>query len=88
MTYRVCFGAPRLASGVALYWYEQRRTQAPAWMPARLSAWWTRWRRISPRRRIVLDNPALGKHSIALPDEAALHTMQDYLERVEQEALG
>lgn len=74
--------APPKDRGITQFWYEARREWFPAWMPSFLADWWTRWRRISGKRNMVLKN---GVHPMAVEfaDETEMYQFQAYLEQCE-----
>ena len=69
---------------VSDFWFEQRRDSAPSWLPTFIAGWWTRWTRISPKRRIAMRRG--GAMVVPFESEAEMYQMLDALDRAEEGA--
>ena len=85
VTYRMVIGQPvpdGLESPMAFFWFEEARTSCPWWMP--FASWWIRWRRISPRQKIVLRDRTLRAGLIVpFESETEMYAMQLKLDESE-----
>lgn len=67
---------------VSRFWFEAARDAFPWWLPLRLEGYWSRWRRIGPKRKLAMRELRQGM-VVPFQDETEYQQMVRHLERCE-----